>query len=169
MLIIFSICAPKLLSEFFFIFCMIIFKIYLFIFLAALSLCCCMWAFSSYSELGLWGCSLFSKLFLLCLIVMASLVAKLGPQCAWVSGVVVQDLAAPRHDPRPGIKPMSPALASGFLTPGPPGKSSVFFKKACLFFFFLKPGQGTRSQSRYMHCIQLFFYFIPLDLEPFFF
>ena len=25
--------------------------------------------------------------------------------------------------PRPGIKPMSPALAGGFLTTGPPGKS----------------------------------------------
>ena len=27
----------------------------------------------------------------------------------------------------PGIKPVSPALAGGFLTPGPPGKSSVYF------------------------------------------
>ena len=26
----------------------------------------------------------------------------------------------------PGIKPMSPALAGGFLTTGPPGKSSQF-------------------------------------------
>ena len=25
--------------------------------------------------------------------------------------------------PRPGIKPVSPALQGGFLTPGPPGKS----------------------------------------------
>jgi len=25
--------------------------------------------------------------------------------------------------PRPGIEPMCPALAGGFLTPGPPGKS----------------------------------------------
>ena len=30
--------------------------------------------------------------------------------------------------PRPGIEPESPALAGGFLTPGPPGKSLLFFK-----------------------------------------
>ena len=30
---------------------------------------------------------------------------------------------------------MSPALASGFLTTGPPGKSSVFLKS--VFWFFL--------------------------------
>ena len=29
--------------------------------------------------------------------------------------------------PRPGIEPMSPELADGFLTPGPPGKSSFSF------------------------------------------
>ena len=29
--------------------------------------------------------------------------------------------------PRPGIKPVSPALAGGFLTTGPPGKSSLIF------------------------------------------
>ena len=28
--------------------------------------------------------------------------------------------------PRPGIKPMSPALAGGFLATGPPGKSSLY-------------------------------------------
>ena len=28
--------------------------------------------------------------------------------------------------PRPGIAPMSPALAGGFLTTGPPGKSCVY-------------------------------------------
>ena len=29
----------------------------------------------------------------------------------------------------PGITPVSPALAGGFLTPGSPGKSSVYFCK----------------------------------------
>ena len=29
--------------------------------------------------------------------------------------------------PGPGIEPVSPALAGGFLTPGPPGKSWIFF------------------------------------------
>ena len=66
----------------------------------------------------------------------------------------MQDLAAPRHDPRPGIKPMSPALASGFLTPGPPGKSSVFFKKACLFFFFFKAMTGNPKSVK-IHALHL--------------
>ena len=29
--------------------------------------------------------------------------------------------------PKPGIEPMCPALAGGFLTTGPPGKSSLYF------------------------------------------
>ena len=29
--------------------------------------------------------------------------------------------------PGPGLEPMSPALAGGFLTTGPPGKSEIFF------------------------------------------
>ena len=39
--------------------------------------------------------------------------------------------------PRPGIEPMSPALAGGFLTTGPPGKSSH-----SLFDEYPNPGQG---------------------------
>ena len=38
--------------------------------------------------------------------------------------------------PRPGLEPMSPALAGGFLTTVPPGKSLVF-KKIYLFYFWL--------------------------------
>ena len=36
--------------------------------------------------------------------------------------------------PRPGIEPMSPALAGGFLTTRPPGKSWIYFlnDKTCL-------------------------------------
>ena len=33
-------------------------------------------------------------------------------------------LVAPWHDPGPGLEPVSPALAGGFLTTVPPGKSS---------------------------------------------
>ena len=36
--------------------------------------------------------------------------------------------------PRPGIEPMSPALAGGFITTAPPGKSQCCL---CFFFFFL--------------------------------
>ena len=31
--------------------------------------------------------------------------------------------------PGPGLKPVSPALASGFLNTAPPGKPLVFFKR----------------------------------------
>ena len=37
-----------------------------------------------------------------------------GHGCSAACGILV---------PEPGIEPMSPALASGFLTTGPPGKS----------------------------------------------
>ena len=38
--------------------------------------------------------------------------------------------------PRPGIEPMSPALADGFLTTAPPGKSH-FLKKNFIYLFML--------------------------------
>ena len=42
------------------------------------------------------------------------LVAARGLSCPAACGILV---------PRPGIEPASPALAGGFLTTGPPGKS----------------------------------------------
>ena len=45
-------------------------------------------------------------------------------QQLWLAGLVgMWDL------PRPGIKPVSPALAGGFVTTEPPGKSLVLFLK----------------------------------------
>ena len=41
-----------------------------------------------------------------------------GLSCATACGILV---------PQPGIEPMSPALAGGFLTTGPPGKSQDFY------------------------------------------
>ena len=38
-------------------------------------------------------------------------------------GIQAQQLFGMWDLPRPGIKPVSPALAGGFLTTGPPGKS----------------------------------------------
>ena len=40
-----------------------------------------------------------------------------------------------RDLPRPGIKPVSAALAGRFFTTGPPGKSRVFFIYLCVAFF----------------------------------
>ena len=40
-----------------------------------------------------------------------------------------------RDLPGPRIEPMFPALAGGFLTTGPPGKSSSFTLNLCVFIF----------------------------------
>jgi len=49
----------------------------------------------------------------------------LGLWSTWASAVVVHGLSCSvaRGIPRPGIEPMSSALAGGFLTTGPPGNS----------------------------------------------
>ena len=53
-----------------------------------------------------------------------------------MGSVVVAQLLRDMWDlPRPEIKPMSPALASGFLTTGPPGKFSI--RKVCDLFSVL--------------------------------
>ena len=55
-------------------------------------------------------------------------------QVQWLWGI---GPATPQHvdSSRPGLEPLSPALAGGFLTTWPPGKSCSYL--SCLFFFFL--------------------------------
>ena len=70
-----------------------------------------------------------------CLTVAASLAAEQGAPGAWVSAVAAlglgsggtqaQFLHGMRDLARTGIKPMSPALAGGFLSTVPPGKSHI--------------------------------------------
>ena len=101
------------------------------LFLAVLGLHCCMRAFSSCSEWEL----LFVAVRRL-LIAVASLAAKhrlqaCGIQQLWHTGSVVvahgaQLLCGMWDLPRPGLEPMSPALADGFLTTVPPGKPRSF-------------------------------------------
>ena len=55
------------------------------------------------------------------LMAVASLVAE---HILW--SVQSQQPRSMRNLPRPGTEPMSPALASGFPTTGPPGKSWIF-------------------------------------------
>ena len=40
--------------------------------------------------------------------------------------------------PGPGLEPVSPALAGGFLTTAPPGTSLHLFLSEAFFFFFPK-------------------------------
>ena len=71
------------------------------------------------------------------LFVMASLVAEHGLQALGLqelqhvgSAVVTHGFSCPTACgilPRPGMEPVSPALADRFLAPGPPGKSLKSF------------------------------------------
>ena len=107
----------------------IIFTIFLFLkylcilFLAALGFCCCMLAFCRCREWGLLSrcgvqassCSGFSCCRTQALGHLGSVVVAPRLSCSEPCGILI---------PRPGIKPMSPALASGFLTTGHQGSPS---------------------------------------------
>ena len=94
-----------------------------YLFLAALGLHCCMWALSSCCERGLLFLAVCGPL-----TVVASPVAEHGLQGRGLSscGARAQPLRGMWDPPGPGIEPVSPALAGGFLTTVPPGKSRGF-------------------------------------------
>ena len=111
--------------------------------------CCCSQIFSSYSEGGsspVAVCVGFSMRGLL-------LRQSLGSRAYRLSNCSTQAqlLHGTRDLPRPGIKPMSPALAGRFLTTGPPGKSSTCFLHppvlCCLSSALAHPGLQLLSQS----------------------
>ena len=106
--------------------CTFFFLIYLFIylFLAVLGLRFCVRAFSSCGERG--------PLFIAVrgpLTIAASLVAEHKLQMRRLSscGSRAQLLCGMWDLPRPGLEPVSPALAGGFSTTAPPGKPSLYF------------------------------------------
>ena len=113
--------------------------IYLFLFLAALGLRCCAWAFFSCGEWGL----LFVVVHRL-LIEVASLAAEHRLQACGLSscgsqalehrlsscGTRAQLLHSMWDLPALGLEPVSSALAGGFLTPVPPGKPCQAFLKS---------------------------------------
>ena len=107
---------------FIFLFFKFLFIIYLLcLFLAVLGLRFCVRAFSSCGE---WG-----PLFItVCgpLTIAASLVAEQRLQTLRLSscGSRAQSLRGMRDPPRPGLEPVSPALAGRFSTTAPPGKPS---------------------------------------------
>ena len=101
-----------------------------------LALRCCMPAFSSCGEGGYSLVVMGGRL-----IAVVSLVAEHGFRCvafstrsSWAlehglssGGTWDLLLCSMWNLPRPSIKPVSPALADGFLTAGPPGKSHYRF------------------------------------------
>ena len=93
--------------------------LFIYIFLATLGLCCCAQAFSSCGERGLLFVAVHGLL-----IVVASLVAEHRLQMRRLSncGSRAQLLRGMWDLPRPGLEPMSPALAGRFSITAPPGK-----------------------------------------------
>ena len=49
--------------------------------------------------------------------------------------------------PRPGLKPMSPALAGGFLTTAPPGKSQSKYFLITIFYILVVRSISHKSQA----------------------
>ena len=113
------------------------------LFLAALGLHCCAWAFSSCGERGLLllRCTGFSSPWLLLLWSTGSRRAgfsSCGSRALKHSlsscGTGAQLLHSMWDLPGPGIEPVSPALAGGFLTAAPPGKSQDVQLKTMYIF-----------------------------------
>ena len=112
-------------SFFFFKISFLFFKLFIYLFMAVLGLHFCARAFSSCGKQG--------PLFIAVrgpLTITASLVAEHRLQTHRLSnyGSRAQPLRGMWDLPRPGLEPVSPALAGGFLTTAPPGKPmlSVF-------------------------------------------
>ena len=106
----------------------LVIKKYIYLFLVVLGLCCCARAFSSCGEQGFLLIAVHRLFTVVASLVsehrhVSSVAAKCGLQSAqysWCSHLLLRSLWNP---PRPGVKPVSPALASGFLPTVPTGKS----------------------------------------------
>ena len=127
--------------------------IYLFYFLAVLGLRFCARAFSSCSKRG--------PLFITMrgpLTIVASLVAEHRLQTPRLSscGSQAQLLRSMWDLPRPGLEPMSPALAGRFSTTVPPGKPCIaFFNHGCSVRFSIwSPGEQYPNEARGVPLLQ---------------
>ena len=145
-----------------------IFIFIFFLFMAVLGLRFCARAFSSCSKRG--------PLFIAVrgpLTIVASLVAEHRLQTRRLSSCSsrAQLLRGMWDLPRPGLKPVSPALAGGFSTTAPPGKPGSYlfqlfgryplclkFCQLCLNFFLKIADTG----SLVFECIGIFFLIISL-------
>ena len=111
--------------------CCCFFKIFIYLFMAVLGFRFCVRAFSSCGKRG--------PLFIaVCgpLIIAASLVAEHRLQTRRLSncGSRAQLLRSMWDLPRPGLEPVSPALAGRLSTTAPPGKPKKYFFN-CMFLF----------------------------------
>ena len=126
----------------------------LFVFLIALGLCCCACAFSSSGERGslfvavhrfslqgllLWSTGSRATGFRSC----STGAQQLQPESSRAWAQQLQHKGDTRNLPGPGIKPMSPALASGFMSTVPSGKSLFPSFFGCATAGILNPHCGT--------------------------
>ena len=113
------------------------FKVFIYLFLAVLGLRFCARAFSSCSKRGPLFIALRGPL-----TIAASLVAEHRLQTLRLSncGSRVQLLRGMWDPPRPGLKPVSPALAGRLSTTAPPGKPrvNIFFNSELLWWTIRK-------------------------------
>ena len=123
--------------------------------MAVLGLCCCAQAFSSCNEQG----TLFVVVHQLFIVVASRAVEHKPPRpTGFRSGGAQALLSRGMWDlPRPGIKHVSPALAGGFFTTGPPGKS--------LAVGFVGLGIGPQGDTVSLSVEILRLYFLILKLS----
>ena len=130
-----------------------------YLFWAALGLRCCTWAFSSCGERGLLFFAVRGILIVVASLVEHGLQARGLSSCG--SRALERRLSSCRawaqllHSmwdlPRPGIEPTSPALAGGFLTTAPPGKSPKGpIVNNCLYIL---PEKGMYPQTPAYICV----------------
>ena len=152
-------------SDFFFVVAFFFFN-FMYLFIAALGLCCCARAFSScssggyalccgthnshchsFSCCGAWAprCMGFTSC------------SSWAPECR-LSSCGAQSPCSMRHLSGPGIKPLAPYLAGGFFTTGLPGKSPalIYWSKGELWkegaiFPEVDPGASTKSSRKPHH------------------
>ena len=122
--------------------------IYLFLFMAVLGLRLCARAFSSCGKQGPLLIAVRGPL-----TIAASLVAEHRLQKRRLSscGSRAQPLCGMWDLPRPGLEPVSPALAGGLSTTAPPGKPRVLFFVSCSQHSILQlrqPERSTRLKSQ---------------------
>ena len=88
-------------------------------------------------------------------IIAASLVAEHRLQTRRLSncGSRAQSLRGIRDPPRPGLEPVSPALAGRLSTTAPPGKPPSFFKKMIYFTAVLVLQQNWEEGTEIFHIL----------------
>ena len=107
------------------------FHLFIYLFWAVLGLCFCARAFSSCGEQGPLFIAVHGPL-----TIAASIVVEHGLQTRRLSccSSRAQLLRGLWDLPRPGLEPVSPALAGGFLTTAPPGKPRLLYYYIRTFF-----------------------------------